>query len=260
MRPSCVPSSALLPGRGPGLRCGLALRRARLLGAGLLRAGLGRAGPGRPALPGRDAGYLHLGVPLAVTQPAPVTGLVPVVNHVDLWAGDGAHDLGGDLVAAQLSGIADDLAVVDDEHGGQRHAGADLTSERVDGEDVVHRRFLLPATAAHDRVHEALSFTFAGPWRRPAAADRSKRGSPACSQILGALPRIRPALALQVIRRRPPPTSELVPARHRPRPRPCPPCCPAGPVPWWPRGGGAALRTPAPLPRRLADPPPCPGP
>src|SRR5436190_20654099 len=110
MRPSCVPSSALLPGRGPGLRCGLALRRARLLvagllragllgagllRAGLLRAGLGRTGPGRPALPGRDAGYLHLGVALAVTQPAPVTGLVLVLNHVDLGAGDGAHDLGG---------------------------------------------------------------------------------------------------------------------------------------------------------------------
>ena len=29
----------------------------------------------------------------------------------------GAHDLGGDLVAAELAGVADDLAVIDDEHG-----------------------------------------------------------------------------------------------------------------------------------------------
>src|SRR2546421_10620516 len=138
MRPSCVPSSALLPGRGPGLRCCLALRRARLLGAGLLRAGLlraglGRTGPGRPALSGRDAGYLHLGVALAVTQPAPVTGLVLVLNHVDLGAGDGAHDLGGDLVAAQLGGIADDLAVRADEDRAPGHPWAGLTRGAVAG-------------------------------------------------------------------------------------------------------------------------------
>src|SRR5207244_7019074 len=64
-----------------------------------------------------------------------------------------AQNLRGDLVMAKLARIADDLAIIDDEHGRQRHAGTDLTGKRVDGEDVVHRRLLLPATAAHDRVH-----------------------------------------------------------------------------------------------------------
>src|SRR5579859_7004193 len=98
-RPSCVPSSALLPRRG------------------LLLSG--------------DPGDLHLGVTLAVAHPSPVAGLVLVVNDVDLGPGDRAQDLRGDLVVAELTGVADDLAVIDDEHGGQRHAGPDLTRKRV---------------------------------------------------------------------------------------------------------------------------------
>src|SRR6516225_2778912 len=120
-RPSCVPSSALLPRRGLPLS--------------------------------GDPGDLHLGVALAVAHPSPVAGLVLVMNDVDLGTGDRAQDLRGDLVVAKLVRVADDLAIIDDEHGRKRHAGPDLASEGVDGQHVVHRRLLLPATAAHDRVH-----------------------------------------------------------------------------------------------------------
>src|SRR6516162_4598784 len=120
-RPSCVPSSALLPRRGLPLS-------------------------GNP-------GDLHPGVALAVAHPSPVAGLVLVMNDVDLGAGYRPHDLSGDLVVAKLVRVADDLAIIDHEHGRERHAGPDLTGEGVDGQDVVHRRLLLPATAAHDRVH-----------------------------------------------------------------------------------------------------------
>src|SRR5437762_3397346 len=138
----------------PGPRCKWVPRWRTRISPALTRWPPDRFTPSRcAALPGRDTSDLHLGVPLAVAQTAPVSRLVPVANHVDLGTGDGPHDLGGDLVAAQLGGVADDLAVIDDEHGGQRHAGADLAGERVDGKDVVHRRLLLPATAAHDRVH-----------------------------------------------------------------------------------------------------------
>src|SRR6516162_1519584 len=120
-RPSCVPSSALLPRRGLPLS-------------------------GNP-------GDLHPGVALAVAHPSPVAGLVLVMNDVDLGAGYRPHDLSGDLVVAKLVRVADDLAIIDHENSRKRNAGPDLTSEGVDGQDVVHRRLLLPATAAHDRVH-----------------------------------------------------------------------------------------------------------
>src|SRR5450631_1290607 len=135
----CATSAPLLPGR-----C--------LLGCGVRGCGLCGGG-----LCGTDTGDLELGVPLAVTQTTPVAGLVAVVDHADLRAGDRAQDLRSDLVPAELGRVADDLVVIDDEQGGQVHARADLTGERIDGEDVVHRRLLLPATAAHDRVHRELS-------------------------------------------------------------------------------------------------------
>src|SRR5690349_16768243 len=148
-RPSYVPSSALLP-----------------------RGGLPLSG---------DPGDLHLGVALAVAHPSPVAGLVLVMNDVDLGAGNGPHDLGGDLVLAELARVADDLAVIDHEHGRQGHTGTDFTGKRVDGEDVVHRRLLLPATAAHDRVHRR-TLSLLGRAHRPAPrlrTRRTKRGSPA---------------------------------------------------------------------------------
>src|SRR5258708_9657782 len=101
-RPSCVPSSALLPGGGLPLS--------------------------------GDPGDLHLGVALAVAHPSPVAGLVLVVNDVDLGPGDRSQDLRGDLVVAQLTRGGDDLAVIDDDHGRQRHAGPDLTWKPVDGQ------------------------------------------------------------------------------------------------------------------------------
>src|SRR5499427_5148779 len=98
-RPSCVPSSALLP------CCGLPLSG--------------------------DPGDLHLGVALAVAHPSPVAGLVLVMNDVDLGAGYRPHDLRGDLVAAKLVRVTYDLNNIDHEHGWKRHAGPELTSEGV---------------------------------------------------------------------------------------------------------------------------------
>src|SRR6516225_3220946 len=133
-RPSCVPSSALLPRRGLPL--------------------------------GADPGDLHLGVALAVTHPSPVAGLVLVMDDIDLGPGYLAQDLRGDLVMAK--------------HARQRHAGTDLTGKRVDGENVVQRRLLLPATAAHDRVHRrSLSLLVRAQRAVPPNGQGTKRGSPA---------------------------------------------------------------------------------
>src|SRR5258708_8369113 len=100
-----------------------------------------------------DAGDPDPGVPLAVPQTAPVAGLVPVVDHVDLGAGGVADDLRGDAVTADLRGIADHFVVVHHEHSRQRDAGADLAVELVDVQYVIDRHFFLPAAAAHNRVH-----------------------------------------------------------------------------------------------------------
>src|SRR6266496_4786832 len=109
---------------------------------------LPRAGCCRP---GADLGDLHLRVLLPVTKRAPVTGLVLVMNHVDLGPAGRADDLRRDLVPAEHGRVADDLVVVDDEHGGKRQAGPDLAGELVNGQDLVNGRPLLPAAAAHKR-------------------------------------------------------------------------------------------------------------
>src|ERR1700733_923586 len=97
-----------------------------------------------------------------MAEAGPVASLVLVLNHVDLGAARGAHDLSSDLVTAKLRRAADDLAAVHDEQGRQHHAGSDVTRQLVDGQDVVYRRPLLPAAAAHDRVHrESLLFVLA---------------------------------------------------------------------------------------------------
>src|SRR5262249_27104765 len=83
-----------------------------------------------------------------------------------------------DLVVTKLVRVADDLAVIDHEHGRKRHAGPDLTSEGVDGQDVVHRRLLLPATAAHDRVHRrTLSLLVRAHGAVPAEPTRTTTGA-----------------------------------------------------------------------------------
>src|SRR5690348_3071206 len=161
-RPSCVPSSALLPRRGLPL--------------------------------GADPGDLHLGVALAVAHASPVAGLVLVMDDVDLGPGYLAQDLRGDLVMAKLARVADDLAIIDDKHGRQRHAGTNLTGKRVDGEDVVHRRLLLPATAAHDRVHRrTLSLLVRAQRAVPPGADhRHEEGLASSAPDPGTQPWIRP--------------------------------------------------------------------
>src|ERR1700689_1638667 len=110
----------------------------------LLRLGLGLG----------DAGDPDLGVLLPVTLTALVAGLVPVVDHVDLRTLGGADDLGRYRVTAELSGVADDRAVVYHEECGERDARPGLlVCKLVDGEHVIEGDLLLPATPAHNRVH-----------------------------------------------------------------------------------------------------------
>src|ERR1700691_4269508 len=115
--------------------------------------------PGGGSVARTNASDLHLGVLLPVALATPVAGLVLVVDHVDLGAGGRPEYLGRDLVPAELGAVADHLAAIYDEHGRQHHRRADLTSQLVDGQDVINGRPFLPAAAANDRVHErTLSF------------------------------------------------------------------------------------------------------
>src|ERR1700742_3934017 len=100
-----------------------------------------------------DAGDPHLRVLLAVAETTPVTGLVPVVDHVDLRSGRVADDLSRDPVPADLRGVGNHVVVVDHQDGRQRDAGADVAGKLVDVQDVIDRHFFLPATCAHNRVH-----------------------------------------------------------------------------------------------------------
>src|SRR5487761_942768 len=136
-----------------------------------------RGGPGRRAVAALgDAGDLHLGVLLPVAQPAPVAGLVLVADHVDLGSAGGADDLGGDVVAAEFLRVGHHVVTVHDEQDGKRERGAHLTGQAVHGEDVVYRRLLLPAAAAHDRVHRNSLSVMCGPIAVPASADRHRYG------------------------------------------------------------------------------------
>src|SRR5260221_564006 len=100
-----------------------------------------------------DAGDLHLRVLLPVALAAPVTGLVLVVDHVDLRAGGWSDDLSGDFVGAQLGAVADHLPVIHDKHRGQRHRGADLTCDHVYRQGAFNRRPTLPSSPANHRLH-----------------------------------------------------------------------------------------------------------
>src|SRR6201996_1294435 len=99
-------------------------------------------------------GYPDLGVLLPVTLAALVTRLVPVVDHVDLRPLGRTDHLGRHLVAGELRRIADNRATVHHEQRGERDARPGLLVRKlVDGEHVIEGDLLLPATAAHNRVH-----------------------------------------------------------------------------------------------------------
>src|ERR1700742_1606830 len=100
-----------------------------------------------------DAGDQDLRVLLAVAQTAAVTGLVPVVDHVDLRSGRVADDLRRDLVPAHLGRVGNHVVVVDHQDGWQHDAGADGAGKLIDVQDVIDRHFFLPAACAHNRVH-----------------------------------------------------------------------------------------------------------
>ena len=57
---------------------------------------------------------------------------------------------------------------------------SDITGELVHGQDIVDRRLLLPAAAAHDRVHRSTLSPLCGPAARPRSRSTPARtGSPA---------------------------------------------------------------------------------
>src|ERR1700749_3344400 len=133
------------PKRFTPSRCALLSRPLRLGGLDLSGLGLLRL---------LDAGDPDLGVLLPVTLTALVTRLVPLVDHVDLRTLGGANHLGRHLVAAEFSHVADDRATVHYEQRGERDARPGLLVRKlVDGEHVIEGDLLLPATAAHNRVH-----------------------------------------------------------------------------------------------------------
>src|SRR5215831_20322877 len=101
----------------------------------------------------RDAGDPDLRVLLPVPLTALVARLVPVVNHVDLRPCGRTYDLSGHLVTGELCGVADDGAVVHHEQRGERDARPGFAFQLVDGEHVIKGDLLLPAAAAHNRVH-----------------------------------------------------------------------------------------------------------
>src|SRR3984957_2054745 len=169
-----------------GLRLGaLGLGALGLSRLGLGRLGLGGLGPGALGLGalglGADAGDPHLGVLLPVAETAPVAGLVPVVDHVDLGTRRVTDDIRRDLVAADLGRVADHAVTVDDQQGGQGDARPGLAVQLVDGDDVIQRDLFLPAAAAHNRVHPRTLFR-----RAFLACPGAPVGTPAARLHIGA--------------------------------------------------------------------------
>src|SRR5450755_1282481 len=92
----------------------LRLSRCRCLGP-RLRLGL-RLGFGA------NVGDPHLGIVLPVAETAPVAGLVPVMDHVDLGASGVTDDVRRDQISADLGGVADDPLTIHHQQGRQRNA------------------------------------------------------------------------------------------------------------------------------------------
>src|ERR1017187_3004357 len=137
----------------------LRLSRCRCLGP-RLRLGL-RLGFGLGF--GANVGDPHLGIVLPVAETAPVTGLVPVMDHVDLGASGVTDDVRRDQISTDLGGVADEPLTIHHPQGRQRNAGAMLTGRLVNGEDIIKRDLFLPAAAAHNRVHPRLSLSLRFP-------------------------------------------------------------------------------------------------
>src|ERR1700722_4932284 len=136
------------PKRFTPSRCALLSRPLRLDGAPFLCA------MSCQSLRLLDARDPHLGVLLPVTLAALVTRLVPVVDHVDLRTLSRADYLGGHRVTGELSRVADNVFAVHHEQRGERDARPGLLVRKlVEGEHVIEGDLLLPATAAHNRVH-----------------------------------------------------------------------------------------------------------
>src|SRR5919112_228657 len=100
-----------------------------------------------------DAGDADLGVVLTVPLALAVTGLVLVLQDVDLRALGRAQHLGGHGDRAQGRGRREDGLAVDEHQRLQVEAGAHRAVGLVDLENVAHADLVLAAATTHDCVH-----------------------------------------------------------------------------------------------------------
>src|SRR6202012_2754099 len=151
----------------------------------LLSVGLGRGlrGLGLCLLWLSDAGDPHLGVLLPVTLAALVPRLVPAVDHSDLRPLGRADNLGRHQVTGELRRVADDRAAVYYEQRGERDARPGLLVRKlIDGKHVIEGDLLLPATAAHNRVHPR---TASPCMRAPLPSDATNHCGWTCGPVAG---------------------------------------------------------------------------
>src|SRR5690348_4501471 len=107
-----------------------------------------------PRLAGVDAGDAQHGQLLAMTVLAPVIVTPPLLEDQHLVGADLLDHLGGDRGAGEAGLVGGRLgAVAEHQHLAERHGGAGLTRQLLDGDDVVLGDFVLLAAGADDGEH-----------------------------------------------------------------------------------------------------------
>src|SRR5215469_12663235 len=100
---------------------------------------------------GADVGDAQHGERLAMPVLAAIVVPAPLLEDEHLLALDLTHHFGGDGgTRGRHAGVG---AVADHENIGERHAGAGLAGQPLDGDDVVFRDFVLFAAGADDCEH-----------------------------------------------------------------------------------------------------------
>src|SRR5215207_5869341 len=107
-------------------------------------------------LPALDAGHLHLGQRLAVTEAAVVAGLVLEVVDADLGTLGVRDDLAGHRDLGQRVRVGGDVLAVNQQERRQRDAGTRLADDLLDLDDVADRHLVLLSAGLDDGVHRTL--------------------------------------------------------------------------------------------------------
>jgi len=119
-----------------------------------------------------------------------VTGLVLVLEDVDLDATMVIHDLGGDLHFAQCCLVGGDGGAIDYQDGREFQRRARLTGNPIYDEDVADLDLLLASASSNDRVHVGTPVVKAKLWVPPARAGaHGARGERLRHARAGLLPR-----------------------------------------------------------------------